>query len=329
MSSENAAEFLTLTFQPINLLSALTSDPVGVICDPATFNQTFAFPSGVDVTAIQESLCRSAQNNSLVIERLWSLLDIRDLAEKIFDSQSSSAPVEERPFEKAMTQFERLLKNANVITALMRAFNQEMPDINQYVNMLYTTVATINNPTASKVGGMCDALVNLVDETSQYQVIRPYLIGSQLVNSVMATVATSLDNFDDFICELPSLNMSSLLMKIAESDLMSVGDELMRLYDQEHMRTAEFQCSALVRDTMIPSVKLQNFVMSIVNGTYQSCFEDLLTSNFTLLTDVNMYSAILMQLKDLLDSDAARSLQWLEPLRPLLTDIISQLISQV
>lgn len=330
MSPDSAAEFLALAFQPINLLSALTSEPIKVFCDPALFNSTFKFAKGVDVPAVQESLCRSAQNNTVVIEKYWKLLDIKDLAEKIIGIQANTEPqTTENAFEKAMIQVERLLKNANVVTALMQAFNKQMPDVQQYINMLYSTVAVINDQTVGKVGGLCDAFVNLVDETEYYEMAKPYLIGAQTVNSVMATIATSLDEFDDLICKLPSMNISTLLTTIGESKLITVSDELMRLFDPEYMKTAEFQCSALVRDSVIPSAKLQNFVMSIVNGTYQQCFEDLVTANFTLMQDMNMLSAVFVELRELLESDAARSIQWLEPLRPLLIDILSQLIDQV
>lgn len=332
MNAEYAAEFLLLTFNPAQLMNALQSDPVQIFCDEANFHQVFLLPDGINATAIQSLTCDTIQTGNLVTQQIWDLLDIRQLAEGVLGSLSPSSPaLTESPFATLLTQVERFLRNANMVTRLLEAFNRDMPEVSQYVNMLLTTVSTVNSPSASGAGEMCDALVNIIDEYPVYLQMKPYLIKAQISGAIGARIATSLDTIDDFMCDLPSMNISSIMMAFAQSDAIQVSSLIQRFMDDEYAMTADFKCSQLIRDSVIPQERIGSFIESIItkNGSFATCFEKLVTSDFTALEDVNTYLALLRGVQDLINSDGFSSLQWLEPIRPLLNEIIGSTLQQV
>ena len=337
LSPESAAEFLTMSFNPAKLITTLQSDPSKVMCDPMLFNQTFSFPTGVDVPTIQSDLCAATSgNNSLVLEDIWKMLDLKQLAEEITKltggaPPSASKPLTESPFRTVLRQFQRLAKNASLITRLMQAFNRDMPDIASYLQLLWTSISTYLQPDVNNIGGMCDAVVNLVDKIPEFDLAKPWLINAQLINHIAAQVATSLDNFDEFMCEFPSMNMSTLLYRIASSDLIDISDEILRVNNQDYLSTAQFRCSQLIHDVMVPQEKIQHLITDAVmyNGSMQTCFRKFVTSEITILNDVNSVLGLLGGLRDLLMSQPLTGIEWLDQLRPLIDQVITGLLGQV
>lgn len=337
LNPEAAAEFLTFSFHPAKLISTLQSDPETVLCDPVLFNQTFSFTEGVDIVTIQSQLCAATRgNNSLVMEDLWKMFDLKKLASEIgrltgVGAPDANKPLTESPFRTILKQFQRLLQNANVITRLMQAFNNDLPNVADYISLLLSTVNTYLQPDANSVGGMCDAVVNLIDEVPEFDMARPYLVNIQLINSIIAQVATSLDHVDEFMCELPSLNMSTLLYRVANSDLIELSDQLMLVNNMEYLKSAKFQCSQLVQDIIVPQEKIQHLITDALmpNGSMQTCFRKLVSENITILNDVNSVLGLLGGLRDLLMSDQLNNLVWLDGVRPLLNEVISGLLGEV
>lgn len=336
LSPDSAAEFLTMSFNPAKLVSTLQSDPSTVMCDPVLFNQTFSFPIGVDVPTIQSDLCTATQgNSSLVLEDVWKMLDLKQLAEEIARLTGGTAPTEkpltESPFRSVLRQFQRMLKNASLITRLMQAFNRDMPDIASYLQLLWTSISTYLTPDVTNIGGMCDAVVGLMDKIPEFDMAKPWLINAQLINSIAAQVATSLDNVDDFMCEFPSMNMSTLLMRIATSDLVSLSDEIILVNNKDYLENAQFRCSQLLHDAMVPQAKIQNLITDAVmyNGSMQTCFRKLVTSEITILNDVESVMGLLGGLRDIIMSQPLSGIAWLDQVRPLLDQVISGLLGEV
>lgn len=323
MKPSAAAEFLTLHFHPNRLIQALQSDPSTMLCDAAQFNKSFSFAPGVDTEEIQTELCSASQNNSLIMQQVWDLLDLKALF------TDATKPPTESPFKSMLKQIKRVLQNANIITRLIQAFNRDMPDVASYLQMALSTVSTMADPNANNIGGMCDALVNLIDETSAFETARPQLVRIQLVNSIIAEFATSLDSLDDFLCDLPSMNLSSLLLKAANSKLINIPDVIRKVEDENYLASARFTCSAMVRDAMLPQAKIQNMIQDAMNGSFDVCIQKLATENITLLQDLNSYVGVLKGLRDLLTTDSIIKLKWLDPIRPLLTEVLTGLLDQV
>lgn len=298
------------------------------MCDASAFNKSFRFPAGADVATIQHDLCKAATNHSLVMTKVWELFDMKELMQELarMTGGGQPTPVTESPFRSLLKQVQRLLQNANVITRLMQAFTRSMPDVAQYLNMALSTVNTLLSPDANNIGTMCDAVVNLIDEVPGYLQAQPYLVRVQIINSIAAELATSLDEFDDFLCDLPSMNVSMLFSKITDSDLL---EEILLVDNEEYLRKTPFVCSELVRDAMLPQVKIQNMIADGVNGSYDKCIKKLMTENITIVNDLSSYLGLLGGLRDLLNSDSLASLKWLDPLRPILNGVLDGLFAQV
>lgn len=332
VSPESAAEFLTAALQPAQLVEVLTSDPKAVFCDPAIFSKSFLFPTGTDVATLQTDLCEASRNDSFVLQKVWQMFDMQMLASELSlltGTQQPTQQLTESPFRTMLKQFERLLSNAHVITRLMEAFNKNMPEVSSYFTMALTTVNTVLDPTANNVGGMCDALVSLIDEVPEFKVAEPFLVQMQTGNSIMAKIATAIDGLDDFLCELPSLNMSTLLNNALDSDLLTIVDKIVKINDADYLTTTPFKCSAMIRDSMLPQQKIQNLIVDAMNGSFEVCIRKLQTENITLLSELSSYTGLVNGIRDLLNSEVLQSLKWLEPIRPLLDDVIASLLGQV
>lgn len=329
MSPKSASEFLTIHFNPQHLITSLQSNPSELLCDPAKFDTSFYFPSGVDVATIQHDLCAAATNHSLVMDQVWKLFDMKQLMvelSRLTGATAPTTPVAESPFRMFLKQAQRLLKNANVITRLMQAFSKDMPDVSQYLTMVLTTVNTMLTPDSNNIGGMCDAVVNLIDGVPQYQQAEFYLVRVEVINSIAAKAATSLDMLDEFLCEFPSMNMSTLINKVLDSDVL---EELMLMGNQEYLKNKQFVCSNMVRDVMVQQTKLTNMIRDAVNNSYDRCIRKIATENITLITDVNSYLGLLGGMRDLLNSESLATLRWLDPLRPLINSVVDGLVGEV
>lgn len=287
---------------------------------------------------MQSQLCDATQGNgSLVLQDVWKMFDLKQLATEITRMTGGmppapDAPLTESPFRTFLKQFQRILKNASVITRLMQAFNREMPDIASYLQLALSSLSTYLQPNVNNIGGMCDAVVSLVDKIPEFdEMVEPYLVNAQLINSIIAQIATSLDNVDDFMCEFPSMNISTLLYRIASSDLMDLSDEIILVNNQDYLKSAQFRCSKMIHDVMVPQEKIQHLISDAVmfNGSMQTCFRKLLTSNITIFNDVNSFLGLLGGLRDLLMSDALDGLAWLDAVRPLIDQVITSLLGEV
>ena len=320
---EAAAEFLTLHFNADQLINGLLADPSTLLCDANQFSQSFHFANGVDVATIQKNLCKAARNNSLVMSKVWKLFDMKQLIEELSRLTGASAPTTpqvESPFRSMLKQIQVFLRNANVITRLMQAFSKDMPDIASYLNLMLNTVNSMIQPDANNIGKACDAVVNLIDEVPQFEQARPYLVRIQIVNAIAAKIATNLDELDDFLCELPSMNMSTILSKLTQTDLL---DQMVFVDDAEYLAKTPFVCSNMVRDAMLPSIKINNMISTAVSGKYEYCINKLMTSEFAVANDLNLYLGLLSGFRDLLKAESLTSL------RPIFEEIIDSLLDQV
>lgn len=330
LSPKSASEFLTLSFNPAKLISVLQSDPPAVLCDFAKFEESFKFPKGVDVATIQKQLCEASSNGSLVMHQVWQLFDMQQLVEELGRLVGEKpAQLAESPFRSFMKQAQRFLQNTRVITRLIQMFDKQMPNVSMYVNALLTTVNTYLSPDSNNIGGMCDAAVELIEQVPQYSQARPYLAQMQKIYAIVAKMATSLDQFDEFLCDLSTMDMSMLIGKVMKSGALDLINEIVSVSNTSALSDAPFKCSQMIRDVMVPQQKIQNMINDAINGSYAVCIKKLQTQNITMLQELISYQSLLGGLRDILNSESLAQLEWLKPLRPLLNELIAGLVDQV
>jgi len=228
LSPDAAAEFLTLTIYPNKLLSVVTGDPVEILCNENQFSKVFVFVSGMKVSQIQQDLCAAAQNETLVMQQVWKAFNLQKLAEYISVITGTSPEPTESPFRTVFTQADRMLKSMNMMMQLMKTFSPQetLSKIADYINLAQKTVSTVLVQDSANIGGLCDAVVQLVDETDQWTAVQPYLVRQQIVASIIADVTENLSGLDDWLCDLPNLNISTLLTSIANSQLTTISDRV-------------------------------------------------------------------------------------------------------
>lgn len=322
----HAAEFLTLALQPDRVLLVIQSDLADIFCNETVFNDIFTYPEGTDVVALRDQLCGNAQNGSLVIQQVADLFSLQTLANQLAAMTGTSPETEtQSPVMSLITQINRFVKNAELVTRLLSLFDSNMPnEIASYLSSLSGILTMVENPTVASAGELCDSVYNLVDEIPEVKEITWSLLANQEMQSIIAEVVQFVSKLDEFMCELPKLDAAALLLKLGNAEIWNLNGRIENFMDRSYMNSTDgFSCSATIHAA--DSVQL-DITRMVTNNSFAECYAELTTTRWALADDANNTQALVVGIAQLLNSDLFASLQWLEPVRPLLEFIMQDLL---
>ncbi|XP_056019725.1 uncharacterized protein LOC125668687 isoform X2 [Ostrea edulis] len=252
MKQPSAAIFAAAMVAPEKLMDLIMKGTWNdTLCNLTQFKATFTFSSGTEVEKIQSDLCNEIQEPASYINKLLKDINIMGIQKVVSEQQDYD-------WQAVQTAVTKLVDN---IVSIQKINISD--DLSSWVRPVMD-VFTMDLITEGNLEGTCNRLVMYGSHSETYRKdVEPVLLAiSNNMLSAKIQIQLQLD-FEDFLCDISSLNMSSLLHNLESKNISQSIQEYINL--MVYQNASRFECHSMFA-TMNDVTKLFE---KLINQTFQ------------------------------------------------------------
>ncbi|KAK7002956.1 ATP-binding cassette sub- A member 12 [Biomphalaria glabrata] len=244
----DAAELLTTSVNPDMFYRLTIRDEWDNVCKVnTTLDYYFHFPSGTNVTAVKQNLCKAVLSRSSSFQELLSLFDAQDMVKQLdmlIHNEYDATGHNDTVWDAFYTSVMSIIHTAESLQSLELDFSTLDGWFTPIINKLHSFLQFENY----RLTGMCNSVIRYLNHTEGFEKARKPLSLVITGINLLTDLTKLLPELDDLACILvdkPGIDVVGLMNRLIK---LGIWEDLQKAIDQFFEPPSTTDCPNLVLD---------------------------------------------------------------------------------
>ncbi|KAK3089434.1 hypothetical protein FSP39_003578, partial [Pinctada imbricata] len=239
LSQDTSAALFSALINPDKFLNLILDEQKWkeVVCNSTLLVENFNFPPGTNISLVRNDLC----NNTGLLTEILSTWDVESVVQSVTNIVNGNL---RQNNTDVWFEIEKMSGQFLINIGYLMNVNMSMNGLHDWISPIISSLESLQNPSMNSIESTCDAMLSYVDNTDFYKTsLEPILYGIMNNMALTKQQMTVQKAFEDIICDLPSLNVSTIAEKLKKANITDFIQSLMNVNTSSS--SGRFSCSKM------------------------------------------------------------------------------------